>query len=75
MKFAKAWNKRKVLDRVKLAHASDLEGKIGSASWDDLTKDEQRTLIGTILKLSARYQRRWSNRVSKTYKMLGVSKR
>jgi len=73
MKFAKAWSRRRVPDRVKLAHAAGLEGKKGAASWGNLTKTERETLTNTILELSARYQNRRAKIVSKTSKTLGVS--
>jgi len=74
MKFAKAWNKRRVPDRVKLARAAGLEGKRGAAAWGDLNNTEQEALTEAILELSARYQKRRAKIVSKTSKTLGVSK-
>jgi len=74
MNFNKAWNKRRILDRVRLARASGLEGKIGSASWGDITKEEQKAIVDTILRLSSSYKKRRAKIISTTAKKLGVSK-
>ncbi len=73
MNFGKAWNKRRVPDRVKLAIKAGLEGKRGSAAWGDLKQEEQDQIHDIILMLSDLHKRRIAKIVSKTSKTLGVS--
>lgn len=71
--FAKAWNKCRISDRVRLARAAELEGKRGSAAWGDLSQSDQEAITNIILRLSARYQKRRAKIISKTSRKLCVS--
>lgn len=73
MAWARAWNKRPVVDRVKIAHEAGLEGRRGSADWGNIRKKERKALLRIMRELSVRHQKRRAKIVSSTAQKLGVS--
>ncbi len=74
MNFKKAWNNRKVSDRVKLSRAAGLEGKRGSAAWEDLSQEDRERLTNTIIYLSDHFKKRYRAISKRTAARLGVSR-